>query len=37
MDRTRNIIKILIVILCLAGVMLFALVQAGVNVPFIET
>lgn len=37
MDRKRNIIKILIVILCLAGVMLFALVQAGVNVPFIET
>lgn len=32
----RNIIKILIVILCLVGVMLFAVVQAGVNVPFIE-
>ncbi len=36
MDRKRNIIKILIVILCLLGVMLFALISAGVNVPFIE-
>lgn len=36
MDRKRNIIKILIVVLCLLGVMLFALVQAGVNVPFIQ-
>lgn len=37
MDKKRNIIKIIIVILCLFGVMLFALVQAGVNVPFIES
>lgn len=36
MDRKRNIIKILIVVLCLLGVMLFALLQAGVNVPFIQ-
>lgn len=36
MDRKKNILKILIVLLCLCAVMLFALVQAGVNVPFIQ-
>lgn len=36
MDRKRNIIKILIVVLCLLGAMLFAIISAGVNVPFIE-
>lgn len=36
MEKKNNILKIFIILLCLSGVMLFALVAAGVNVPAIE-
>lgn len=34
--KKKNILKILLVVLCLCAVTLFSLVVAGVNVPFIE-
>ena len=37
MGKKRNILKILLIALCLCAVMLFSLVAAGVNVPFLQT
>lgn len=37
MKKKSNIMKILLVIVCLFGVTLFSLVAAGVNVPFLQT
>lgn len=34
--KKGNILKILLIVLCLCAVMLFALVAAGVNVPFLQ-
>ncbi len=36
MDKKRNILKMLVVVLCLGAVTLFALVQSGTNVAFIQ-
>ena len=35
--KKGNILKILLIVVCLCAVTLFALVAAGVNVPFLET
>ena len=37
MMKKNNIMKILLIIVCLCAVMLFSLVAAGVEVPFLET
>ncbi|MBO5059291.1 MAG: hypothetical protein J6C82_00075 [Clostridia bacterium] len=36
MDKKGNIVKMLVVVLCLCAVTLFALVQSGTNIPFIQ-
>lgn len=37
MKKKNNIMKILLIIVCLCAVMLFSLVAAGVEIPFLET
>ncbi|MBR5809675.1 MAG: hypothetical protein IKY39_06230 [Clostridia bacterium] len=37
MKKKSNIMKILLIIVCLASVTLFSLVAAGVNIPFLQT
>ncbi len=36
MNKKKEIVKILIVLLCLGGVTLFALVESGMNLPFVQ-